>query len=91
MKKEFPSPQELMLKRDFPGKEKPLQDDLSFQEMDYDYLPVSSSTDCTGFIASAPKTEAEMESYEQLQHFLPRNYITKDEETDSSEKLKTWN
>ena len=37
------------------------------------------------------KTEEDIESYEQLQHFLPRNYITKDEKTDQADELKTWN
>lgn len=90
-KQDLPSPQELMLKREFPGSEKPLENDLSFKELDYDYFPVSSTTDCTGLIPSAPKTEEDIESYAQLQHFLPRNYITKDEETDLAEKLKIWN
>ena len=91
MKKEFPKPEELMLKREFAGGERPLENDLSFEELDYDYLPVSSTTDCTGLIPSAPKTEEDVESYEQLQHYLPRNYITKDEENDDAPKLKTWN
>ncbi len=90
-KQDLPDPAELMLKREFPGNERPLENDLSFKELDYDYLPVSSTTDCTGLIPSAPQTEDDIESYEQLEHFLPRNYITKDEETDQDEKLKIWN
>ncbi len=77
MKKEFPSPQELMLKREFPGNNHSLENDMNFNETEYDDLPVSSSTDCTGLIASAPVTEEEVESYLELQHFLPKNYVAK--------------
>ena len=91
MKKELPNPKKLMLQREFAGSEKPQKSDLSSEDMDYDYLPVSSTTDCTGLIPSAPQTEEDAESYAQLQHYLPRNYITKDEDTDQGEKIKTWN
>ncbi len=39
---------------------------------DYDYLNVSSATDCTGLIPAGPFGEAELESYEQLYPFLPK-------------------
>ncbi|RGZ01812.1 hypothetical protein [Clostridium sp. AM58-1XD] len=31
-----------------------------------------SSMDCTGLIPSLPQDEAELESYDELYHFLPR-------------------
>ncbi len=38
----------------------------------YDYLSNAASTqDCTGLIPSAPESEAELEAYEELYHFLP--------------------
>ena len=38
----------------------------------YDYLGKSvSSMDCTGLIPSAPKNQAERESYEELYPYLP--------------------
>ncbi len=40
----------------------------------YDYLSnAASSQDCTGLIPSRPLSEAELESYEDLYHFLPPN------------------
>ena len=38
----------------------------------YDYLSgAASSQDCTGLIPSAPLSEAELDSYEELYPFLP--------------------
>lgn len=38
----------------------------------YDYLSnAASSMDCTGLIPAAPATEAELESYESVYHYLP--------------------
>lgn len=38
----------------------------------YDYLSnAASSQDCTGLIPSEPISTAELESYEELYHFLP--------------------
>lgn len=38
----------------------------------YDYLANAASTqDCTGLIPSAPASEAELDSYEQVYHFEP--------------------
>lgn len=40
----------------------------------YDYLSnAASSQDCTGLIPSSPQSEAELQSYEDLYHFLPPN------------------
>lgn len=40
----------------------------------YDYLSnAASSQDCTGLIPSEPVSDAELESYEDLYHFLPPN------------------
>lgn len=39
----------------------------------YDYLGNScSSTDCTGLIPSAPVSEAERDSYEDVYHYQPK-------------------
>lgn len=39
----------------------------------YDYLGNSASAmDCTGLIPSAPRSEAEWESYEAVYHYRPR-------------------
>ena len=41
---------------------------------EYDYLPNAASTqDCTGLIPSEPVSVEEIESYEELYHFLPPN------------------
>lgn len=38
----------------------------------YDYLSnAASSMDCTGLIPAAPTTDAELESYESIYHYLP--------------------
>lgn len=40
----------------------------------YDYLSnAASSQDCTGLIPSEPESAAELQSYEDLYHFLPPN------------------
>lgn len=40
----------------------------------YDYLSnAASMQDCTGLIPSEPESSAELESYEDLYHFLPPN------------------
>lgn len=40
----------------------------------YDYLSnAASMQDCTGLIPSEPVSAAELESYEDLYHFLPPN------------------
>lgn len=40
----------------------------------YDYLSNAASVhDCTGLIPSEPVSKAELESYEELYHFLPPN------------------
>lgn len=39
---------------------------------DFDYLSnAASSKDCTGLIPANPVSDAELESYEDLYHFLP--------------------
>ncbi|MGN1377505.1 MAG: hypothetical protein ACI4V6_04055 [Dorea sp.] len=39
---------------------------------DFDYLSnAASSQDCTGLIPATPASDAELESYEDLYHFLP--------------------
>lgn len=39
----------------------------------YDYLGNScSATDCTGLIPSAPSSQAERESYEEVYHYQPK-------------------
>lgn len=41
---------------------------------EYDYLSnAASSHDCTGLIPSEPVSAEEIESYEELYHFLPPN------------------
>lgn len=37
------------------------------------YIDACSANDCTGLIPSLPQSKAEMESYEELYHFLPRS------------------
>lgn len=37
------------------------------------YIDACSANDCTGLIPSLPQSKAEMESYEELYHFLPKN------------------
>lgn len=45
----------------------------------YDYLSnAASSMDCTGLIPAAPNTDAELESYESVYHYLPPKVKPKD-------------
>ena len=46
---------------------------LTNQELihSYDYLSGAASSSCTGLIPSAPLSEAELDSYEELYPFLP--------------------
>lgn len=47
----------------------------------YDYLTnAASSQDMTGLIPSEPVSEAELQSYEELYHFLPPNSGPQDTE-----------
>lgn len=53
----------------------------------FDYLSNAASLqDCTGLIPSAPLTGAELESYEELYHFLPPESSTKNIQTEESQK-----
>lgn len=53
----------------------------------YDYLSNSASTqDCTGLIPSEPVSVSEIESYEELYHFLPPKGEAKNIKTDPAEK-----
>ncbi|MGN0334746.1 MAG: hypothetical protein ACI4DV_03660 [Lachnospiraceae bacterium] len=44
--------------------------------MEQDYLKAASSQDCTGLIPAAPKTEEELENYEELYPFLPNAIVS---------------
>ena len=47
----------------------------------YDYLSnAASAMDCTGLIPSAPINAAELESYEEVYHYLPPEVKSGDEE-----------
>lgn len=49
----------------------------------YDYLSnAASSQDCTGLIPSAPMSSSELESYEDLYHFLPPSGKVKEIDSD---------
>ena len=64
---------------------------LTNQELidSYDYLAgAASSQDCTGLIPSAPLTDAELDSYEELYPFLPPVPRTAD---DSAEEKNNKN
>ncbi|MGN1166025.1 MAG: hypothetical protein ACI4S2_06360 [Lachnospiraceae bacterium] len=53
----------------------------------YDYLSNSASAqDCTGLIPSGPISKSELESYEELYHFLPPNSHAKNIRPDETEK-----
>lgn len=55
----------------------------------YDYLGNSASaTDCTGLIPSAPRSEAERESYEAVYHYQPRVVSRKSQEEDTKQKKR---
>lgn len=42
-------------------------------DFDKSYIDACSANDCTGLIPSLPQSKAEIESYEELYHFLPKN------------------
>ena len=69
--KEFPTLTELMLRREFTGSNPPARESPDLNASLPDDLPISSSTDCTGLIPSAPQNEEELDSYLEIQHFLP--------------------
>ena len=53
---------------------------------DYDYLSnAASAMDCTGLIPSLPVSQDELDSYEELYHYLPRPARSKSETPDSSD------
>ncbi|SDG12781.1 hypothetical protein [Marvinbryantia formatexigens] len=53
----------------------------------YDYLGKSASrTDCTGLIPSAPQSDYELESYENIYPFLPPHIANKEGPGDASGK-----
>ena len=81
-------PYEYIIKKDFPGKE---ENKNAFREEDQDYLLAASSTDCTGLMPAAPKTEQEVESYEQIQHFLPPSYQKNSKDKEDDKTMKIWN
>ena len=48
--------------------------ELTNEEIDeniFEMCNICSTTDCTGLIQVIPRTEAELESYEELYHFRP--------------------
>ena len=58
--------------RRFPMKKEDKENQKIIDE--YDYLSnAASSHDCTGLIPSEPVSAEEIESYEELYHFLPPN------------------
>lgn len=89
MKKEFPDPNKLMLQREFPGDDKPYQKGDFFDKENDEYLLASSTTECTGLMYAPPKTEDAIESYEEIQHFLPPGYTDRDR--NEEDEIKTWN
>lgn len=53
---------------------------------DYDYLSnAASAMDCTGLIPALPVSQDELDSYEELYHYLPRPAVSKSETPDSSD------
>lgn len=50
---------------------------MSSLDLDDSYIDSCSATDCTGLIPALPQSEAEIESYEELYHFLPKAKISK--------------
>ena len=62
-------------------KEKKRKCPLTNEEIDeniFDMCNICSTTDCTGLIQVVPRTEAEMEAYEELYPFRPP-FISEDE------------
>ena len=52
--------------------------ELTNEEIDeniFEMCNICSTTDCTGLIQVVPRTEAELESYEELYHFRPPFYL----------------
>lgn len=47
-------------------------DEIDYREFEDYGMKSCSATDCTGLIPALPQDEAELESYEELYHFLPR-------------------
>ena len=48
--------------------------ELTNEEIDeniFEMCSICSTTDCTGLIQVVPRTQAELESYEELYHFRP--------------------
>ena len=48
--------------------------ELTNEEIDeniFEMCNICSTTDCTGLIQIVPRTQAELESYEELYHFRP--------------------
>ena len=53
---------------------------------DYDYLSnAASAMDCTGLMPSLPVSQDELDSYEELYHYLLRPAVSKSETPDSSD------
>ena len=53
----------------------------------FDYLANAASThDCTGLIPSAPTSQAEIESYEDVYHYLPPQVPIANDDRDSTPK-----
>lgn len=52
---------------------------------EYNYLSnAASSMDCTGLIPSLPESQDELDSYEELYHYLPRPAVSKTADSDNS-------
>ena len=52
---------------------------------DYDYLSnAASAMDCTGLIPSLPGSQDELDSYEELYHYLPHPAVSKNDDSDDS-------
>ncbi len=58
---------------------------LSSTDWDID-IQSCSATDCTGLIPALPETDAELEHYQDLYHYLPD---TPDQATDDSDRYKS--
>lgn len=42
------------------------------------YIDSCSAQDCTGLIPALPQSEAEIEAYDEMYHFLPEARVTKE-------------
>ena len=58
---------------------------LSSTDWDID-IQSCSATDCTGLIPALPETDAELEHYQELYHYLPDS---PDQAADSSDHYKS--